>query len=423
MATNSIPKTPSNGFTDAFLQRVKLKSTDKRYELADKDQRGLRLRVSPSGTRTFVWYYRSGNTTKCHTIGQYPSVSLANARKEVRERKVKLMDGVQPLQAIDGDAPKTVRELGEVFYEKRIVAVRKRPDAVRQILDHDIYPVVGSKRLRSVTLQMLGGVIDTVVARGANTHAGKVLAVLKQMFRWGEGRGFIERSPAYAMSADDYAIRSGQKSRALDTDPHGNPLAKMVEIPALWVALDAAPKLSPAIRYGVKVLLLTGVRSQELRLAKWPDVDLKKSVWTIPVSNQKVNPKQMTSAKPWQVPLSPLAIEQFRKLEYYSINQYVMPGKKDGPLTDKAIGRAVRRLFELKASDGSPILPIEKFSPHDLRRTLRSHLDRLEVPLHISESCLNHSLGKIVQTYATSTYLDERREALQKWSDEVSRGI
>jgi integrase len=79
----------------------------------------------------------------------------------------------------------------------------------------------------------------------------------------------------------------------------------------------------------------------------------------------------------------------------------------------------MRRMFE-----GEPprlTLPGGPASPHDLRRTMRTHLGKLRVPLHIVERCLNHSLGRIVQTYDQGDYLDERREALEKWDAYLRR--
>ncbi len=398
-----------------------LKPEETAYELSDAGAPGLRVRVEPTGRKSFRWTYRLNGKRKIHTFGKYPDTALVDARKALEEAKEKVADGVAPGQV--ADAPKTVSQLSSAFYEKRIKPVRKRPDAVQQVLNHDILPVIGSKKLSSITAPVLGSIVDTVVARGATAHAGKVLAILKQMFDWAEGRGFIERSPADKLKAQNFGVTSGQRSRSLDTDANGDPLSNLTEIPALWAALDSAPRLSPSIRYGLKILLLTGVRSQELRLAQWPHLDLESGMWSIPVENQKLNPKQIAMAKSWQVPLPPLAIAQFKMLKKCAINEWVMPGRKDGPVTDKAIGRATSRLFDLKDGDGSPLLPIDRFSPHDLRRTLRTHLDRFRIPPHISESCLNHSLGKITQTYATSSYLDERREALKMWADAVELAI
>lgn len=92
---------------------------------------------------------------------------------------------------------------------------------------------------------------------------------------------------------------------------------------------------------------------------------------------------------------------------------YAFAGK-DGMMSDKVLGRAMRRFFE------SGVLTIEKVRPHDFRRTIRTHLEKnLQVAPHIAEKCLNHSLGAMNAIYNKNTYLDERREALERWTEFV----
>ncbi|MCP4286387.1 MAG: tyrosine-type recombinase/integrase [Gammaproteobacteria bacterium] len=413
--------TRTRPFTDFALKSLKPKPT--RYEVGDPGCPGLRIRVSPGGAITFAWLYREGGKIRRHTIGQFPTTSLAKARKEVITLREKHQGGGSI--APEEDAPRTVEDLAALFYKRRIEPQRKRPDAVLQVLDYDILPKIGKKRLSAVTPAMVNNVIYAAVDRGAATHAGRILAIMKQMFAYGVGIGHMSGSPAAFQKKADLGVIERVKSRALDTDTEGNVLPELRETQALWAALDAAPKLSPQIRHGLRVLLLTGVRSNELRLAMWKHIDLDKGEWVIPVENQKLTKKQAERAKPFKVSLSDLAIKQFECLRDFSDEdcEWVMPGPNGVPINSKAMGKATSRLFDLKDKDGTPLLPIDKFSPHDLRRTLRTHLSGLKVPPHVAEKCLNHSLGRIIQTYDTSDYFDERKEALQRWADRVDLAI
>jgi len=101
---------------------------------------------------------------------------------------------------------------------------------------------------------------------------------------------------------------------------------------------------------------------------------------------------------------------------------------ESGHYNDKALSKAMRRLFALKSPDPDPetdkktmpLLPIPTATPHDLRRTLRTQMGEvLKVEPHICERCLNHSLGKLTQTYDTGAYLEQRREAIERWADQV----
>lgn len=403
--------TPPKGFTPAFLDNLKPKA--QRIELADKACPGLRLRLEPSGRRTFVWYYHdaSAGKNKVKTLGRYGDgegcITLSEARKALSSAKERHIDGV-PVSP-PADTPKTVEKLAELFYERRIVPYRKRPDVVRDILDKDILPRLGKLPIATLTAPTVASMVESVVDRGAKTHAGKVLSVAKQMFRFAEGRGYIDRSPAYALDRKDLGVVDNIRDRHLDAD----------EIKALWTAIEKAPRMSVQVRAGLKILLLTGVRTGELLKARWEHIDFDKSEWFVPEENSK------TTA--WTVPLVPAVRALFHELkeiaddveEGEEPSPWVMAGRKDGPVTDKVLGRALRRLFELKDKDGEPLLAIAPCSPHDFRRTLRTHLEDLGVEPHIAEKCLNHSLGRINSTYNRNPYLTQRREALQKWTDWV----
>ncbi|MDB4409319.1 tyrosine-type recombinase/integrase [Gammaproteobacteria bacterium] len=405
---------PKNGLTPTFLDN--LKPADKRIELRDTRTPGLRLRLEPTGRKTFVWYYKEATKTKVLTLGQYGEgegkISLKQAREELDKAKERHREGERPGLTID--APKTVAELAELFYERRIVPHRTRPDVVRAILDNDIIPTIGAKKPQTLTAPTVAAVVESVVDRGATVHAGKVLATLKQMFRFAEGRGYIDRSPAYALDRKDLGVQDNIRDRHLDAE----------EVKAVWQAIEKAPRMSEQTRIGLKILLLTGVRTGELLKARWEHI--KSGEWFIPEENSK------TTA--WTVPLVPEVQALFERLRDIVGNSVwvlpgkvapskVIPGKKeDTPLTDKTVGRAMRRLFELKTKkEGKevPLLDIAPCSPHDFRRTLRTQMDNLGVEPHIAEKCLNHSLGRIEKTYNRNTLLNQRREALQKWADWV----
>ena len=416
MTTSVIPK---NGFTTKYLDNLKF--APKRFEIADPGAKGLRLRVSPGGTKTFIWYYRDGAKIRRLTLGQYgdgdDTLTLAKARQKLITTKSRLNNGIKP-HAESANAPRTVTDLCEFFYKRRIEGIRKRPDVVRQVLDHDIIPIIGTRRISSITPPTLARVVDKVVDRGAAVHANKVLATLKQIFNYAQARGFVDRSPAHPLKAQDLGIVNSVRERALDTDDEGEAQADLVEIRALWHALDKAPKLSLQCRLGTKILLLTGVRSGELRLAQWEHIDFNHATWKIPAGNTK-------NARGWTVPLSPQALDLFNTLQKSAKgSQWVLPSfTGEGPITDKALARAMKRLLSIKDTKGNSLLPIANFTPHDLRRTLRTHLSRLGVALHIAEKCLNHSLGRLEQTYDKHTYIYERREALDKWAKEVDLAV
>jgi hypothetical protein len=243
MTTRTVPK---NGFTVTWLDN--LKSEPKRFEIPDRGAKGLRLRVSPGGAKTFVWLYRDGKTTRRVTIGQYGDrdgqITLAKARKKVVELKDNLRAGIKPHASGEG-TPKTVTELFEAFYKRRILNIRKRPDIIRQVLDHDIIPIIGNRRLSTITTTTLVGVVDKVVDRGAKAHAGRVLSTIKQAFKWAQVRGYVELSPASPLDA------SQLKSDLMSIE---------AAAPSLSIAAQMIVRELPSLAYAVKPAMPHGAR-------------------------------------------------------------------------------------------------------------------------------------------------------------------
>jgi len=88
-------------------------------------------------------------------------------------------------------------------------------------------------------------------------------------------------------------------------------------------------------------------------------------------------------------------------------------GERRRALTEKVLNRAMRRLFENEPP--LLVLPKGRVTPHDLRRTARTIMgETLQIPPHVAERCLNHSLGRLVTIYDRGDYIDERRAALAK---------
>jgi hypothetical protein len=122
-------------------------------------------------------------------------------------------------------------------------------------------------------------------------------------------------------------------------------------------------------------------------------VSFDSAPWTIP-TKQKLTKRQERNAGPFVIPLPSLAVDLFRDLrELAGESPWAVASEEasGGHFTDKALGLALRRLFADKAP--RLVLAGGDAHPHDLRRTMRTHLGRLRVPLHIVERCLNHSLG------------------------------
>jgi len=382
-------------FTDNYVKNLK-PEPGKQIEISDTT--GLMLRVSPGGTKTWVYRYSFEGTRRRLAIGTYPPVSLADARGEYAKAEEKRKRGTDPA-VNDYDKKGTVQELADEFYHRYLLKERKRADIPKQILDSIIVPALGAKKLVDLKPRDVIKALDPVVDRGARTQANRALSLTKQMFSYGVSRGLIPMNPAAEIKRTVVGGKEAPKDRSLS----------LGEIRTLWLSLDdeELSRVSPQVRIGLKILLLTGVRTGELRLAEWAHIDFEKGLWTVPAAITKTKIVH-------KVPLPPLVKRLFLQLREYSGGcKFVMQSFADEgkPFTDKAICRAVDRMQDK--------IGIPYWTAHDLRRTFSTLLSDMGTAPHIVEKCLGHKLPKIMATYNQHEWLTERREALNRWAERI----
>ncbi len=426
--------------TTAVALSDKLVATLPPGEHTDDGAPGLRLRVTASGVRVFRWGVKVDGRVKWITIGRWSPkpraghVSVNQARARLDKAKAAHKAGTLDALVAEWNPPRakpahlaegalTVRDLAEAF-RPYIARRRRRPEVVDDVLKRDVLPVLGGRPVASITTPDVRRLVDGVVNRGAATHAGRVLQVVGQLFRFAQGRGDIVVNPAEPLDAGALGVVHNVCDRVLSAD----------EIPAFWTALGNSR--TPTVKNALRLLLLLGVRSGELLLAEWPEVNFddvlpngqpkpeadRRPMWTIPAEHRKLTIRAARAAKPLRIPLPPTALAIFRELKAladsidsrYVLASFAGAGKA---LTDKSLNHSMRRLFEGE----SPALTFkgERPTPHDLRRTVRTGLAALGVAPHVAEACLGHSLGRIVAIYDTHDYLDERRDALARWDAHV----
>lgn len=165
----------------------------------------------------------------------------------------------------------------------------------------------------------------------------------------------------------------------------------------------------------IRILLTTGVSSPDRYHVKWADLALDGA--------QSCIPKSMTGAA-MHVPLASLVVDWLRELRTLAGNPaYVLPAHSrsraarhggDTHLNKDTLREAIAHWLRT----GKPA--VRRFTPHDLRSTVKSHLRALGVPRDISEMCLNHKLSGVEGIYDRHTYFEERREALGGWAEELT---
>lgn len=388
-------------WTDAQIKALKPKEI--RYETYII-KGGLGIRVTPSGVKTWIYRYKIGGKTEKLTIGHYPPMSLHDANVEFLRLSHQRRDGINPkelIQAQKDDEERlrnnTIKKLVLDWYEGYVEKNIKRPQTIKKQIDGDIIPLLGDKELDTLKTLDITVALDNIVARGAPVHANRVLSTLKQVFNSAVSRGRMQHNPAACIRAKDIGGTEKSRDRYLSID----------EIKTLWKFLDSEQnQMALQTKNAIKIILLTGVRTAELRLATFSEFDFEQSLWTIPAEHSKTN-------NVMKIHLSPQVKNLLIELKKASGAQYVLSGvKANTPLTENALPRAIRRIEER--------LGITSWTAHDLRRTFATQLGEvLHIEPVVIEKCLGHKMPRIMATYNKNEMLPQRKEALNRWAQFV----
>jgi integrase len=214
--------------------------------------------------------------------------------------------------------------------------------------------------------------------------ANRALAHIRKFFNWCLETGRVAVSPATNIKPPGKEVA---RDRVLNND----------EINAVWKGAD---ELGWPFGPAIKVLILTGQRRNEVLQMKWENLDLTKSLWTMPKEATKANRKH-------EVPLSKMVIELLESLPRNGI--YVFSTNSRTPIS--GISKAKTRLDNFSNTS--------EWRIHDIRRTVASKMAELGIAPHVIEKVLNHSTGQISgvgAVYNRHTYLREKTDALNVWT-------
>ena len=375
------------------------KPREKAYKLADGA--GLYLEVVPSGSRYWRMKYRFNGKEKRMAFGVYPAVSLAQARALRDEAKKKLAEGIDPSFAKKEE--KLVRDvqLNNTFQSVALEwhgtkASRWSEGYASDIIEafnKDIFPYIGQQPVNEIKPLVLLNVLRRMESRGATEKAKKVRQRCSEVFRYAIVTGRAEYNPA----ADLTSAMSGHESKHY-------PFLTVEELPDFFKALSGYTG-SPLVVLAARLLILTGVRTGELRGAFWSEFDLEKAVWEIPAERMKMK-------RPHLVPLSTQALEIVQQLKVMS-GQYplVFPGRNDPRKTMSEA--SINQVFKRIGYTG-------KVTGHGFRHTMSTILHEDGFNTAWIETQLAHvDKNAIRGTYNHAQYLDGRREMMQWYADYI----
>jgi integrase len=385
---------PTDKLTDPKIRQAK--PADKPYKLFDGG--GLFLLVQPGGSKLWRLKYRFSGKEKLLAIGSYDKgVSLKKAREERDKAMNQLVEGIDP-GASKRKEKRDDREQAENTF--RAIALNwaetcgarwTESHRVRVVasLEADAFSALGDLPIKEITPPMVLGVIRAVESRGALDVASRVLQRTSAVFRYAIQTGRASYNPA----ADMKGVLKTRKVEHRSAISQG-------ELPDFLKKLDSYSGY-PITKLALRLIVLTFVRTGELRGARWEEFDVDQGEWRIPAERMKMR-------SPHIVPLSPQAlavVEELRPLTGHF--DLLFPSQRDQgkPISENTLLYALYRLGYHKRATvhgfralASTILNETGFRPDVIERQL-AHVER----------------NKVRAAYHRSEYLEERQKMMDWW--------
>lgn len=380
------------------------KPAEKPYKL--QDGQGLYLDVRPSGAK--IWRYRYWLTPEkdgLFTIGDYPGVSLSEARKSREWAREQVKLGLNPTIVKQAEKARRIDEAAETFESVALEWIehnrdhwsKRYCDQAEGYMKADVFPHIGTLPIRSVEAAHLLPILKRVEKRGASSIAKLIRQWSGQIFRYAVASGRAGGDPSTS-------LKGALKRRAVRHNP---PLSK-ANIPVLLKKLDDYGGYITT-RIAVRVMLHTWTRTQELRLGEWVEFDLDGAEWRIPAERMKMA-KHMLPGEVHIVPLSRQVVAMLRELHTITGGRkHLFPNLRSPNAC--MTGTTINRVLERLGFAG-------EFSGHGFRSTASTFLHELGYDEKVIDRQLAHAeRNKTKAAYNHAEYLPLRREMMQAWSD------
>lgn len=373
------------------------KPKDKPYKLSDGG--GLYLLVSPNGSRYWRLKYRIAGKEKLLALGVYPDITLAEARQKRADAKKVLAAGGDPgqekqeeKQAKEQAVANSFERLAMEWHSHKSTSWSEGyAEHLLMYLKKDIFPFIGQKAITDISQVEMLNVLRKMEQRGVLDKLKKTRQACRQIFTYAIITGRAEHNPVSDLAG---VLKSPKQQHY----PH----LLVDQIPDFLRALSEYSG-STITRNATRLLMLTGLRTIELRASEWIDIDFDKGVWNIPAERMKMR-------RPHLVPLSSQVRELLEEIHQLTgRGKYVFPGRNDAgkPMSEASINQVIKRI----GYDG-------KATGHGFRHTMSTILHEQGYNTAWIETQLAHvDKNSIRGTYNHAQYLDGRREMLQWYAD------
>lgn len=367
-----------------------------RLDIRVEGMRGLWLRVLPSGSKRFM--YRFGAAGRKMML-EAPAEDLSAVKLEWAALSRQFRNGINPREERDRQRAalraareaeaqrKTVAELSTRYLLEHASKKRTGAEDARRLYAN-ILPQLGPMKAEEVTRRHLRELIDAIAQR-APIEANRTLALLRKLFNFALERDLVPGNPTAGITMPG---QEQSRQRALHTAD---------ELRAFWNLTDpAAGYLRARIAAALRFMLLSGARSNEVCDLRPGEIDMTARTWTLPAERSKNGRAHLLPLTDDMVEIIASQLQGERPLFWTSTAM----------LEPRMIAKALRVALVAYRDK------IEPFTPHDLRRTVETHLAAAGIPAEIRDRVLNHApRGVAAKYYNVHDYTNEKRLALETW--------
>jgi integrase len=391
------------GLTARQVQYMK-PDPQRRLEVPAGQPTGLYLVVHPTGNKSWALRYRwKGRPKKLTFETGYPELSLAAARAEAQAALSELQEGIDPAEKAleEKGEPDSCSEVAAEWMKRHVKLNTRTWREVERILNKEVLSRWKDRLISEVGKSDVLRLLDATVDRGAPVLANRILSILKRWFKWCVERGILETSPVTN-------LRPPAKEKSRDHTMASEELAEV------WLAAGQLGfPFGPFFRF----LTLTVQRRGEVARIRWEDLDLKAALWTLPAEATK-------PGRLHDVPLSSTAVGILGALPHFD-GPYVFSttsGRKPISGFSKAKAALDAKILERRQEQDPRAKGQADWRLHDLRRSASTWMAEVGVPPHVLSAILNHSPGSaqgVTAIYNRFRYLEERRQALEAWAENI----
>lgn len=379
------------------------KPKQKSYSLNDGE--GLKLIVRPNGSKTWQYRYRYAEREKTISFGKYPSVRLIDARDKKIEAQRQLRENIDPSTAKKKEKLLAAFRENNSFYEVAKEWREKNRDSWTLGYDKDtwnrlrnhVFPSLGKRPIGEILPLELLAAIKKIEARGKTDMSHRVLRICSSVYDY-----------AVLTQRSQYNVTAGL-SKALKSHRTKNyhPTLSAKEVPSFLLALENL-EASQQNKLAFRFLLLTAVRTGELRFSKWSDIDFEAREWHVRAEITKMRTAH-------RVPLSRQSLQVLYELhEITGHSEWLVPsqcGWKHEVMSENTINDMIHRMGYRGRIVGhgfralfSTVLNEHGFNPDAIERQL-AHMER----------------NKVRAAYNRAEYMAERVELMKWWGNWVDR--